>query len=142
MQRFWSKVDRRNKEECWNWKASTNNKGYGFFWYDYKMSLSHRIAWILTNGAVPKDKIVLHRCDSRICCNPDHLYIGTYSDNNNDRSCRNSDNQGGTQKKIYSADLINKVVKLVSLGKTQREIAKVINTSQWKVWNILNRIEI
>ena len=31
---------------------------------------------------------VLHRCDNPLCCNPDHLFIGTVVDNARDRDCK------------------------------------------------------
>lgn len=42
-------------------------------------------AYILTHGEIPSDLCVLHRCDTAICCNPAHLYLGTRADNMIDR---------------------------------------------------------
>jgi hypothetical protein len=35
---------------------------------------------------------VLHHCDNRLCCNPDHLYLGTDADNVRDREVRRRGN--------------------------------------------------
>lgn len=32
--------------------------------------------------------MVLHRCDNRRCCNPDHLFLGDHSDNLDDASAK------------------------------------------------------
>jgi len=29
--RFWDKVDKKESDECWNWNAGTQSKGYGSF---------------------------------------------------------------------------------------------------------------
>ncbi len=36
-------------------------------------------------GPIPKRKMVLHRCDNKLCVNPEHLYLGTQLDNMHDR---------------------------------------------------------
>jgi len=86
--RFWSKVDIRGPDECWNWNASSSHRGggYGSFWIDGKIVYSHRFAWILTNGDIPDGLWVLHKveCHNKGCCNPNHLYLGTNSDNQKD----------------------------------------------------------
>jgi hypothetical protein len=85
--RFWEKV--LKTETCWIWQASKRNKGYGAFtWHDDDGTLNqdraHRVVWRLFFGEIPDGQFVLHKCDNPACCNPDHLFLGTKSDNNQD----------------------------------------------------------
>lgn len=88
-QRYWSKVSIKGEDECWDWLASLSSVGYGAFSIKNIQYSSHRIAWEFTNGKIPEGKLVLHKCDNRKCCNPNHLYIGTHSDNICDAITRN-----------------------------------------------------
>jgi hypothetical protein len=45
---------------------------------------AHRIAWMISHGDIPEKMFVLHKCDNRLCCNPDHLFLGTQQDNMDD----------------------------------------------------------
>lgn len=88
MERFWAKVDRRGPDDCWEWTAGCNRKGYGKFSLDGATRQSHRISWELANGQIPEGLCVLHRCDNPPCCNPAHLFLGTHADNHADRSLK------------------------------------------------------
>jgi hypothetical protein len=49
-----------------------------------KRRLVHRMAWIDKHGPIPEGQEVRHKCDNRLCCNVDHLELGTRSDNMRD----------------------------------------------------------
>lgn len=46
--------------------------------------LSHRFAWETTYGPIDEGVLVCHHCDNRKCVEPTHLFLGSYTDNNND----------------------------------------------------------
>ncbi len=46
--------------------------------------LAHREAYKLAHGRIPRGKLVLHKCDTRRCINPEHLYAGTAAQNTDD----------------------------------------------------------
>src|SRR3990170_3622397 len=86
--KFWLRVNVLSDDECWNWLGplgpGVKTHRYGSYpqvSYLDRVTGSHRAAWILTNGQIPGGKHVLHTCDNVLCCNPDHLYIGTHQDN-------------------------------------------------------------
>ena len=81
---FWGHVTKT--EECWIWKAYIpwRRNHYGTVCVDGINKLPHRVAWEFTNGIIPKGMQVLHHCDIPRCVRPDHLFLGTRSDNMKD----------------------------------------------------------
>lgn len=67
--------------DCWYWIGPIDPAGYGLWCYKTKPRKAHRISYALFNGDFERTKKILHKCDSRNCVNPEHLFIGTQLDN-------------------------------------------------------------
>lgn len=80
--RFLRHVSKTSK--CWIWNGAVNNKGYGVFRINGKNYYAHRIAHEIFKGTIPDGLLVCHHCDNPPCVRPDHLFIGTISDNARD----------------------------------------------------------
>jgi hypothetical protein len=82
---------------CWLWGKSLFRGGYGKLSSGKNAAAAHREMWALTNGD-PGSLYVLHRCDVRCCINPDHLFLGTHTDNMRDmaRKGRGQPHRGAT----------------------------------------------
>jgi len=106
-QRFWSKVNRHGPApahipdlgRCWIFTGKARLREYGSVagrkngkpWPQY----AHRLAWELTHGPIPEGLSVLHKCDVPLCCNPDHLFLGTQADNVHDAQRKGRLRPGG-----------------------------------------------
>jgi HNH endonuclease len=84
-ERFWEKVEKT--DDCWLWLGNLNGNGYGYTKLEApsrRNELAHRISWTLHFGPIPEGLFVCHHCDTPPCVRPDHLFLGTHSDNMKD----------------------------------------------------------
>jgi hypothetical protein len=81
-ERFFAKVQKT--DGCWLWTASLNKAGYGQIYAEGRPQHASRISWRIHNGAIPAGLHVCHHCDNPRCVRPDHLFLGTRSDNMQD----------------------------------------------------------
>jgi hypothetical protein len=86
VERFWIKVDTGGI--CWEWLGGKNPKGYGHLNREINGRnlpiRAHRFSWMIHYGEIPEGMCVCHKCDNPGCVRPEHLFLGTISDNGKD----------------------------------------------------------
>jgi hypothetical protein len=103
---------------CWNWLGSISSQGYGIF--------NHKLVFGVTYaeyvGPCPLDRVLCHKCNNKRCVNPNHLYIGTYTQNMIDSVFAGRGKVGREGYKM--------MYELHKSGKRQVDIAKELNVSR------------
>jgi hypothetical protein len=98
--RFWPNVQKTSG--CWNWIGAEQSKGrgYGTIGKDGKTLRAHRVSWEMHNGPIPEGLIVCHKCDNPKCVRPEHLFLGTHSDNVADKVAKGRQSKGPAFAKV------------------------------------------
>ncbi|MBK8772145.1 MAG: HNH endonuclease [Rhizobiales bacterium] len=73
---------------CWIFSGKPGQDGYGKLKVRGKTVRAHRHYYTVYVGPIPSGLWVLHRCDTPMCVNPRHLYVGTQLDNEHDKDAR------------------------------------------------------
>jgi hypothetical protein len=140
MCRFWRMVD-MSGDGCWPWRGATWSRNYGCFRYKGRPTSAHRVAWLLERGPIPKGMFVLHACDNPPCVNPEHLFLGTSSDNAFDREKKGRGGVHGEDhgNAVLTTKQVKKMRQLKTRGMSLSEIAKRFDfVTKSCIWGVLN----
>lgn len=121
-------------DHCWDWTGHKNNGGYGAIKdsSDHSGKKAHRVSYELHVGAIPKGMLVCHKCDNPGCVNPNHLFLGTQSDNMIDMATKGRHTGKLTPEEVAK-------IRNMAGSDTHKNIALLFGLSQQTVSGIINR---
>ncbi len=143
--RFMAKVNKT--ETCWLWTACLNYDGYGRFGIKKSdgrnvMVLAYHLSYQHHHGEIQEGLVVRHKCLNKHCVNPDHLEVGTRSQNQLDRRRDGTDARG---EKHWGSKLTNdKVIQIrilaeIGVDRRLKTLANMFGISENQAWGIINR---
>lgn len=125
---FWARVDIKDSADCWEWQAS-HPTGYGQFRYNGKYERAHKLAYEFAFGEVSDSLVVRHLCFNKLCCNPNHLQLGTHTDNARDED-----------RTELNWDKVHYIREQHLKGVRQKQIAQELGISKANIWAIVHEI--
>jgi HNH endonuclease len=136
-----------NENGCMLWKGALASKkglnGYGKIRLaGGKQKAAHRFSYEIHKGSIPNGIYVLHKCDTPRCVAPDHLFLGTHSDNMRDREIKKRNNIPEGENNYLAAFKNEEVIKIRTLqkqGVAIRKLARIYKVSQQTIQNIVRR---
>jgi len=119
---------------CVEYSGSRTRAGYGLLTYKGKNYYAHRVAYEAKKGGIG-DLCVLHKCDNRACCNPNHLYAGTKMDNMRDMIEKGRENHpagGDSSRRLSKED--RAYIRSKHMKQSCRQIARDLGVSNYAVY--------
>lgn len=122
--RFWMKVIKT--DGCWKWTGAKHPFGYGMIRAGgtQEKITSSRASWLVHFGDIPPGMMVCHKCDNPECTNPEHLFLGTGTDNMEDRE----DKSRGIRH--FDQTTCNIIHTLVTLGASIHSVARAFQVDR------------
>ena len=109
---------------CWLWQGALGHNGYGLGYHAGSKSRMHRVSYEVFVAPIPEGLYVLHSCDVRRCCNPDHLRVGTQKENMADMMGRGRNMNGERRIRSLTNEHVLEIKALIDAGERQVDIAK------------------
>ena len=82
---IYERVEMIPEAGCWLWNRRASRLGYGLTAKLVPVRLAHRLSYMTFVSQIPKGMHVCHKCDTPLCVNPAHLFIGDTAANMSDR---------------------------------------------------------
>jgi len=119
---------------CWEWNGKLL-AGYGVFRWNSKQQKAHRASYEQYKGAIPDGYFVCHSCDNPKCVNPDHLWVGTQSDNIKDAVRKGRVKVPSRKGKKNSPERRAQISESNSGRKRSEEFKKIVSIDSKKRWD-------
>ncbi len=130
----------KTDQGCWLYKKSCSG-AYGKVRWQSKWYSAHRISYEQFVGKIPEGKWICHKCDTPKCVNPEHLFVGSASDNRKDAVKKRRVALG---EKNHFAKFTDKQIEEMRLlnieGFTYERLSRIFNCSYTFVYNIINNL--
>ena len=124
-------------EECIDFPFPVNNKGYGSVSVGNIPYQAHTLVRKLHEGVALSEKIQgNHTCHNTKCVNPEHVYLGTQSENIRDIYARGNA-VGRNGQTVEQQDAIKR---LLEMGVSQDKVALAFGITQGAVSHIKHRM--
>lgn len=129
--------------DCWEWNHFIcKRSGYGRMRYELKMEFSHRMSYKFFKGEIGSGLFVCHKCDNKLCINPDHLFLGTPKENSQDMvkkgRCANHIGENNNSA-ILNEKLVLEIRNLHALGMKMKEICRKFSIKYFTCLDVINR---
>lgn len=79
MERLIGNLNTGGPNECWDWVGPSYDGACGHSSYKRVKIRAHRLMYVLLNGPLESGVWVKQSCGNKLCCNPNHLYTTTPS---------------------------------------------------------------
>ncbi|MEK4185654.1 HNH endonuclease signature motif containing protein [Paenibacillus sp. FSL L8-0494] len=114
-----------------------NGDGYSYFYRNSRHQRVHRFIYEECYGEIPDELVVRHKCDNPSCINPEHLELGTKSENSHDSidRGRNAFGEKNGMSKITNKEA-GMIKKMLSIGMSTNDIAHKMNVTYHIVYKI------
>jgi len=140
--RFHEKIAYEPMSGCWLWEGAVKELGYGVIGLGTReqgTDKAHRVSYQLYKGEIPEGLCVLHSCDNPACVNPNHLRVGTLSDNMRDCVARKRNfvpnNRGENAKWAkLTKESVDHIRQRVMSGVEYARIYGVSKSTVYQVW--------
>lgn len=130
---------------CLEWSGA-QLRGYGQIGNAGKILYTHRVAWTLKHGPIPKGMHVCHHCDNPPCCNVEHLFLGDDAANVSDMILKGRApwqvGTGGRGERnpnaVFTVGDVREVHRLHLRGYSQRQIARQMGAPRRRVRDVID----
>lgn len=148
VERFKSKLIFIPFDSCWYLDSYQNQQGYPHIRFNGRDQRANRVSYKIYHGSIKPGMHICHSCDNPQCVNPDHLWMGTPTDNMRDAHRKGRmDNSGfrkgnklGKRNRMFTEDEVKEIrSKLKYRTGSIKQLAKELGINHSTLKAINNR---